>query len=599
MVDANKKALPVGISDFAKLIDGGYYYVDKTSFLKELFDNSSDKCEVRLITRPRRFGKSLILSTIKYFFGLNLKDPDDRSYAQKLFCNLQIMRDQDFCARFLGRFPVIFLSFKDVFAEDFASACGALASRISMLCEDFNFLSESPKLSASFKQKFCQMLDDEKMADDPKHLRLCNSLQLLIRLLHLHFGKKPVLLIDEYDVPLSKAARCGYYDQMAEIMRRLLSSSLKDNEDLQSAVLTGCLRVSEESIFTGLNNLKVNSLSSENSPISGMIGFSHAECEEMLRYYGLSQYSLLVSRWYDGYNVGGCKLFCHWDLMLFCQEAVQNPQGQMVPRSFWLGTGSTDELLEFMGYLEPRDCELMQDLLDGKSIEIELNEQLNYQDILRFHRSRDFWTLLLSTGYLTVVSLLDGDDLQRRCLVRIPNLGITECFRRSIVFYFGNDAKIRSDSQNIVRQLLLGEDPQSIKLELRKILKRFVSVRDLAAKATPELYYQGFMNGLFSNSANCLDDFASNAEAGDGYADAILRSADLDTGVILEYKSINDPCLLDKMSDQALKQIDEKRYAEFFLKSGSIPKKILGYGIAFCRKECSVSMARLDPLNLL
>ncbi len=598
MGDANKKALPVGISDFAKLIEGGYYYVDKTAFLKELFDNSNDTCEVRLITRPRRFGKSLLLSTIKYFLGLNVKDPEDRTYAQKLFSGKKIMQEKDFCARFLGRFPVIFLSFKDVFAEDFASACGALASRISMLCESFDFLSESPKLSASFKQKFCQMLDDEKMANDPKHLRLCNSLQLLTRLVHLHFGKKPVLLIDEYDVPLSKAARCGYYDQMVEIMRRLLSSALKDNEDLQSAVLTGCLRVSKESIFTGLNNLKVNSLSSDNSPISGMIGFSHAECEEMLRYYDLMQYSLVVSRWYDGYNVGGCRLFCPWDLMLFCQEAAQKKTGQMVPRSFWLGTGSTDEILEFMGYLEPRDCELMQDLLDGKSIEIELNEQLNYQDILRFHRSRDFWTLLLSTGYLTVVSLLDGDDLERHCTVRIPNLGITECFRRSVVFYFGHDQKVRFDSQNIVNLLFSGDDPQRVKLELRKILKRFVAVRDLAAKAPSELYYQGFMNGLFSNSANCLDDFESNAQAGDGYADAILRSADLNTGVILEYKSVKEPSLLDKMSHQALQQIDEKRYTEFFLKSGNVPKTILGYGIAFCRKECSVSMAKLDPLKL-
>lgn len=584
-----------GFSDFAELVDYRCYYVDKTSFIKKVFARDADPHEppksgkILLITRPRRFGKTLLLSTFFHFLRIN--EEQGKLYQQKLFAHTQIIEDREFCAKFMGKFPTVFITFKDITQKNFATAYNRL---VGVLCEEANrheYLLQSHKLTQNDKEDF-RLLTSKRQLKLPEYQDdFFHGLKTLTRLLHKHYGVKAVLLIDEYDVPLAKAQEYGNYDEMKEVVRSVLSEVLKDNSDLYKAVLTGCLRVSKESIFTGLNNLSVNSVVSSDRELSEILGFTPSEVKCMLEYYGLSCHEKEVKAWYDGYRIAGSEIYCPWDLICFCKSALKSSDPKaFILVSYWLGTSSNDAIRDFMRYLDEDAADKMQALLKGQSIEIIVNEQLNYDEIRNFHRSDDFWTLLLSTGYLTAEKVFGGDPQAIHCTVRIPNRGIALCFERNIAEYYRFDQKTGKYTQDIVELLLQGEAPSRLENAVMEILKTFVSVRDLAVNSPKELFYQGLMNGILSGfERRNLNDFHSNCEAGDGYADIIFRSDDRSVGVIIELKVAKKPQDLSLMAKKALGQIADRRYDEYFSGRGQDPSRICLWGLAFCGKYCAAA----------
>ena len=587
-----RKALPLGKSDFAEIIESNCYYVDKTAVISDVFKD--DQSAVLLITRPRRFGKSLLMSMFRYFFALDPDLPNDNAHAKKLFGALEITKDSSFCDSFLGQLPVIYLSFKSIESSNFSYCVNMLAGQIAKIADQYRCIEQSDKLSVEQRAEFSHLLSKPWLQSHEHGDDLLLSLQNLTEFIFRHYGKKVILLIDEYDVPLAKASRNGNYEQTAELMRAFLSNALKDNPYIYKAVLTGCLRVAKESIFTGLNNLSVCSVSSDLDFCSEAVGFTHKEVHAMLSYYGLEQRSDDVRRWYDGYRIGGHEIYCPWDLICFCHGSL-NFNGNMLdyrPRSFWLGTSGNDVIEEFLQYLTQNDAEKMQSLIDGNSTMINVNEQLNYREILSQHAGTDFWTLLLSTGYLTVVKVLDGDEQQSICEVKIPNLGIAECFKRNIKEFYEKNQKASRSSSEIVSMLLTGAEGFELEKVLRKLLKTFVSVRDFAVKAPPEFFYHGFLNGIISSGKALIDDYSSNTAAGDGYADITFMSSDHDIGVIIEIKQTKDDRKKIELAAKALSQTEERHYSEAF--AGSRVCQIFCYGIAFCKRDCAVAVKKLD-----
>ena len=396
------KSIGIGTELFHKLIEKDSYYVDKTPFIRTVFkENNAD---VMLITRPRRFGKTLTMSTFYDFLSLNIENPGDVSLQEKWFKDTKIFEDREFCSEYMGKFPVIFISLKSVSGNNFLRAYEQLGSTIyKMLCQ-FDYLAESKKLKEDAVNDFKQLKNEKYLCNPENQNAVKNSLERLCYWLYLHHGIKPVLLIDEYDVPIAKAAHNGYYREMIDIISPFLSNALKTNMYLGRAVLTGCLRAAKESIFTGLNNLQICSiLDPGKKDISQGIGFTREEVQEVLTYYGLSDYYEEVRNNYDGYHFGTSHMYCPWDVMNFCNdnyEMLGENRNLIQAGNYWINTSGNDVIEEFMGFIEPEDVDLMQDLLDGKSITAEVRTALCYGD-LQNHDINDFWTLLLYTGYLT------------------------------------------------------------------------------------------------------------------------------------------------------------------------------------------------------
>ncbi len=580
------KGLPVGKSEFNKIVENDFYYVDKTSYIKTVIKD--DTSEALLITRPRRFGKSLTMDTIYQFLRLNPDDAADISYQEKLFAGTTILEEQEFCRDYMGQYPVIFISLKDIEAETFTTARDLFASTISEVACQFDYLLDSPKLSKLDKKNF-EILRDANLLFEPKHIKeLTFSLKCLTELLAKHHGKKVIVLIDEYDVPLANAYNKGFYDKMISLLRPFLSRVLKGNTRLQKAVLTGCLRISKESIFTGLNNPKVNSVTNDAGALAQCMGFSKTEVKDMLSYYGLSEHEQAVKDWYDGYRIADREIFCPWDVINFCDQAItekRNGRKVSAPRSYWSSTSSNDIIQQFMSHLDKEEADRMQILLDGGEIEFSLNDQLNYSRIDKFHSADDFWTLLLYTGYLTAVKTVAEGNLII-CTVRIPNREIRSAFENNIKAYYGSVSMLES-TRRILQAFFKGDaDQVNVLLGLR--LKKFVSIRDFNTRSPAENFYHGFLNGMFSTEKNQFFRYQSNAEAGKGYADIIFSSGDNSTGVVLELKVASDEDDMNKLADVALKQIEDRQYTDTF---GRGIKKIYCYGIAFCRKECTVQCA--------
>lgn len=584
---SDKKYLPYGIEDFARLIRKNCYYVDKTSFIKKVFGN--DQSTVLLITRPRRFGKTLMLSTFANFLGMNLDDPSDLSTQKELFANTEVIKDQPFCHEFMGRFPVVFISFKDVWGENYKLARSQLAYCINMLASNFAFLEQSPKLTTEQKARFKKLLQEFTFNEDDEEI-LRTSLLTITILLEKHFERKVILLIDEYDVPLDKAEQNGYYKQMLNLMRSMLSSVLKTNLSLEKAVLTGCLRISKESIFTGLNNLAVNTVCSENVNMSSIVGFTQDEASNMLSYYDLNSYEDAVKQWYDGYRFAGNEIFCPWDVVNFCYDAVnsiRSEKNKISLQNYWAGTSSNDAICDFMPYLDEREAKRMQTLINGGEIEISLNEQLNYNAIKKFHDPDDFWTLLLYTGYLTIAADQVSSEPSKTYKVRIPNAEIIECFKSNITQYYQNNSQIRTNALKLIQMLIAGY-ADDVANSIEDLLSNYVSVRDFASKAAPENYYHGFLNGLFSALGNNIDEYHSNFESGDGYADITFSSKKEQAGIVIELKSTKDINKLDSLAKDALQQIEDKNYMAGLNKRRL--KKINCYGLAFCHKYCAIAV---------
>ncbi len=583
------KSIGIGAELFHKLIENDCYYVDKTPFIRTVF--KENKADVMLITRPRRFGKTLTMSTFYDFLSLNIENPGDVSLQENWFKDTKIFEDREFCSEYMGKFPVIFISLKSVSGDDFISAYEQFGSIIFNLYNSFNYLADSPKLSDTEIKTFKDVADNEDYICDIKNKnKIKNSLSNLLKFLYKHHGIKPVLLIDEYDVPIAKAAHNGYYREMIEIISPFLSNALKTNMYLGRAVLTGCLRAAKESIFTGLNNLLVCSiLDSGDDDISSGIGFTKEEAEEVLSYYGLTDYYGLVGDNYDGYYFGDVHMYCPWDVMSFCYgnyKAVGKENKNITAGNYWINTSGNDVIEEFMGFIEPEDVDLMQDLLDGKSITAEVRTSLCYGD-LQNHNINDFWTLLLYTGYLTFEPQSHNPESDEYS-VYIPNEEIRKCFKSKILNYFKNNSVMKSSTAELVKGLFEG-DAEKVQDNLNTLLGKYVSIRDFATNAPKENYYHGFMNGLLVNGISLIEEQKSNFESGDGYIDLIIKSVrSIGTIVILELKQTSDENE-DKVltAQDAVEQILIKKYADPYIKRNDI-KAVISYGICFCKKECAV-----------
>ncbi|MDY6243082.1 MAG: AAA family ATPase [Lachnospiraceae bacterium] len=582
------KSIGIGAELFHKLIENDCYYVDKTPFIRTVF--KENKADVMLITRPRRFGKTLTMSTFYDFLSLNIENPGDVSFQEKWFKDTKIFEDKEFCSEYMGKYPVIFISLKAVSGNDFLRAYEQLGSTIyKMLCQ-FDYLAESKKLKEDAVNDFKQLKNEKYLCNPENQNAVKNSLERLCYWLYLHHGIKPILLIDEYDVPIAKAAHNGYYREMIDIISPFLSNALKTNLYLGRAVLTGCLRAAKESIFTGLNNLLVCSiLDTGDDDISSGIGFTKEESEEVLSYYGLTGYYEDVRNNYDGYHFGTTHMYCPWDVMNFCNDnyrKLSKDKNLIQAGNYWINTSGNDVIEEFMGFIDLEDVELMQDLLDGKSITAEVRATLCYGD-LQNHDINDFWTLLLYTGYLTFEPQSHNPESDEYS-VYIPNEEIRKCFKSRILNYFKNNSVMKSSTAELVKGLFEG-DAEKVQDNLNTLLGKYVSIRDFSVNAPKENYYHGFMNGLLVNGTSLIEEQKSNFESGDGYIDLIIKSIrSRGVIVILELKQTSDENE-DKVliAQDAVEQIIQKKYADPYIKRNDI-KAVLTYGICFCKKECAV-----------
>ena len=582
-----RKGIAVGTDDYSKVIYDNCYFVDKTSLIKDVF--AQNKSEVLLISRPRRFGKTLTMSMFYHFLSINHNKPEDLSSHVELFKDTKIFADQEFCQQYMGHYPVIFLSLKSVEGINFETAYQKLAEIIYGLVDSqFRFLLQSNELSDGNKRDLQYLLDLDNLEKVSSSVKLQFSLQKLTQFLYQHYGKKAIVLIDEYDVPLAKASVRGYYNQMVDVIRGMLGNVLKTNTYLEKAVLTGCLRVSKESIFTGLNNISVNTVFSRDVELATGVGFTKDETIDMLDYYGLSSFNNIVKEWYDGYNFANHEMFCAWDVVKFCAEAIRLKNCQdMLPQNYWINTSSNDLIYQFLGYLTEQDAVDMQTLVDGGTISKKIRETLNYED-LKQHESDDFWSMLLYTGYLTVAGHSNFDVASSELNLRIPNKSIRNCFKEKIQDYF-TKAPPQVQKAAKILQSVFNADAEQLRVDIEDALAKFISVRDFSTNAPKEYYYHAFLNGVFSTQEGVFKRYTSNQEAGNGYSDITILSKDSRTGYILELKYTNDENYLVKESKKALTQIEEQKYLEPFRLRG-ITKKVYGFGICFSGKSCFVSV---------
>ena len=565
-----RKKLPIGIENFEEFFSEDFYYVDKTLFIKELLQNWG---KVNLFTRPRRFGKTLNMSMLKCFFEIG-RDP-------ALFDGLKIAQEKSLCEKYMGRFPVISISLKSVDGLNFESASVALRTIIGNEAGRFRFLRDSDKLTNDEKEAYAQLTEvgssqggvytmTGKMAEA--------SLQTLSLLLEKHYGQKVILLIDEYDVPLDKAFQAGYYDEMVRLIRNLLGNALKTNDSLYFAVLTGCLRISKESIFTGLNNLKVHTISDVR--YDEYFGFTNAEVDELLEFYGLSAYKDTIRDWYDGYCFGDTDVYCPWDVINYCDELLAAPNTP--PKNYWANTSGNDLIRRMLKNANLTAKNEVEELLNGGQITKRMKQELTYREV--DDSIENVWSVLYATGYLTGKHVEQEDaDIFR---LWIPNGEIRKLFYELVEDWFREVT--RSDTVKINRfcAAFPAGDTETIQEMLGDYLWDSISVRDTAVRRNmKENFYHGMLLGLLQNQDSWL--VKSNAETGEGYSDISIQTPER-TGIVIKLKYADDGNL-EKACGEALKQIEEKKYAEGMKRWGT--KKILKYGIAFYEKECMVVMA--------
>ena len=562
-----RKKLPVGIENFEEFSSEDFYYVDKTMFIKELLQNWG---KVNLFTRPRRFGKSLNMSMLKCFFEIGS--------VPALFDGLKIMHETELCEKYMGKFPVISISLKSVDGLKYETAVAALRRIIGNEARRFLFLSESDQLGQADKELYYGLTAIKEgsfmMTDDI----LADSLKTLSQLLARHYGQKVILLIDEYDVPLDKAFQAGYYDEMVSLIRNLLGNALKTNDSLYFGVLTGCLRISRESIFTGLNNLKVHTISDVR--YDEFFGFTDMDVDGMLYFYGLSSYKDVIRNWYDGYRFGDAEIYCPWDVINYCDELQADPSAP--PKNYWANTSGNDLILHLLEKADQTTKDEMEEILNGGEITKRVKQELTYRDI--DDSVENVWSVLYATGYLTGKHVEGADaDIFR---LWIPNGEICKLFSDLVQDWFRE--VMRSDSARINRfcAAFPAGDVATIQDMLRDYLWDSISVRDTAARTNmKENFYHGMLLGLLRSQGSWL--VKSNAETGEGYSDISIRTPER-TGIVIELKYADDGNL-ESACAKALKQIEEKKYAEGLKRRGI--KKIMKYGIAFCEKECMVVMA--------
>ena len=565
-----RKKLPIGIENFGEFFSEDFYYVDKTLFIKELLQNWG---KVNLFTRPRRFGKSLNMSMLKYFFEIGT-DP-------ALFDGLRIAQERELCEEYMGKFPVISISLKSVDGLNFKMASDALRTVIGNESKRFRFLRESPLLDEKDKMAYERLINVDSKSDASYAMSdviLIDSLETLSQLLAQHYGQKVILLIDEYDVPLDKAFQGGYYDEMVNLIRNLLGNALKTNDSLYFAVLTGCLRISKESIFTGLNNLKVHTIS--DFRYDEYFGFTNADVDELLEFYGLSSYKEVIRDWYDGYRFGDTDVYCPWDVINYCDELLAAPAAP--PKNYWANTSGNDLILRLLEKADQTTKDEVEEVLNGGKITKRVRQELTYRDI--DDSVENVWSVLYATGYLTGkhVDQADADIFN----LWIPNGEIRKLFYELVQDWFREVTRADSTRINRFCGAFPAEDVDVIQEMLGDYLWDSISVRDTAVRInTKENFYHGMLLGLLRSQGSWL--VKSNAETGEGYSDISIQTPDR-IGIVIELKYADDGNL-EAACREALKQVEEKKYAEGLKRRGT--KKIIKYGIAFCEKECMVVMA--------
>ena len=562
-----KKKLPIGIDGFEKIRTNDFYYVDKTLFIKELLQNWG---EVNLFTRPRRFGKSLNMSMLKSFFEMET-DP-------ALFEGLKIMQEKELCEKYMGKFPVISISLKSVGGRNFELASVALRTLIGDEARRFEFLRTSSRLSENDKEAYAQLTEvgsTEGGIYTMTESMAAASLKTLSQLLAQHYGQKTILLIDEYDVPLDKAFQGGYYDEMASLIRSLFDNVLKTNNSLYFAVLTGCLRISRESIFTGLNNLKVHTISDVR--YEEYFGFTNDDVDEMLTFYGLSSYKDVIREWYDGYRFGDTEVYCPWDVINYCDELLADRS--VSPKNYWANTSGNDLIRRLLKKANLTTKNEVEELLNGRQMTKRIKQELTYREI--DDSIENVWSVLYSTGYLTGMHVEQNDAEIFR--LWIPNGEIRKLFYELVEDWFCEVTRADVSKINRFCAAFPAGDTDAIQEMLGDYLWNSISVRDTAVRRNmKENFYHGMLLGLLQNQDSWL--VKSSAETGEGYSDISIQTPDR-TGIVIELKYANDGNL-EAACREALKQIEERKYTEG-LKRRSM-KKIIKYGIAFYEKECMV-----------
>lgn len=560
---AATKKIPVGIENFQDMRKFNFYYIDKTNLIEQLLDNWS---KVTLFTRPRRFGKTLNMSMLRSFFELGT----DKS----LFDGLYISKNKELCEEHMGKYPVIFFSLKSVEGLKFENARYRIIEMIGREAQRYEFLAESDKLSENEKAQYKALiaLDNGKYTMDDDIL--ISGIQMLSHLLYKHYGQKTVILIDEYDVPLDKAFENGYYKEMVSLIRGIFGMALKTNDSLQFAVLTGCLRISKESIFTGLNNFEV--LSILNTQYDEAFGFTDGEVKQILEDYNLSDHYPDVKEWYDGYHFGNTDIYCPWDVIRYCKNLCADPAA--LPEDFWSNSSGNAMVRRFIDKADIRTKNEIERLIAGEDIEKDISQELTYDEIDK--SIENLWSVLFTTGYLTHKGCTESG----RYRLTIPNKEVRNLFIRKIREWFSdvtrNDGKTLEEFCNA----FVDRDPGKIEQIFGDYLWNTISIRDTAtAKAKKENFYHGILLGLLGYKASWL--IKSNAESGTGYSDILVEVPDNRTGIVIELKYAEDGDM-DTACSRALEQIEEKEYVDKLRQDGM--RNFIKYGIACFKKDCKV-----------
>ena len=558
----NDLKIPVGISDFAKIQNYGYYYVDKTGLIEDLLEKET--AEVTLITRPRRFGKTMGMSMLANFF-------DIRRDSQAMFEGLEISKNEALCSEWMNQWPVLFLTFKDVDGLTFASAKEMLLNRIAAIYNDHSYLLEGTRVQENDRKVFERLADE--VSGNPTDAMLKTSIVLLIRLMRNHYGKPVILLIDEYDVPIAKASAKGYYPEMLEVIKGLMSTALKDNNALRFAVITGCLRIAKESIFTGTNNFVSDTISS--SHLNEYFGFTQADVDQILEDANCQEHAADIKNWYDGYHFGDLDVYCPWDVMNYLRDLQRNPKAK--PASYWKNTSDNSIIRSFIDYAGRSISRKLETLLSGGYIIQKIEENLTY-DYLR-SSEENLWSILYLTGYLTQAR---EEDLpaplpEKTSALMIPNAEVQEIFETTIQKWF--DESAQTWNRKALFDAVWSGKAEVLTEQMNKLLRKTISYHDYK-----EDFYHAFLAGIFAGAGYEVD---SNKEHGEGRSDVVVLDPEGDRVAIFEAKYSRTQDAMSKDCAAALEQIEDRQYAKEFEDDYD---SVLCYGIAFYKKRCLVRM---------
>ena len=566
---ADLKRLPVGMDDFKEIRKSEFYYIDKTKLIEQVLENWS---KVNLFTRPRRFGKTLNMSMLKWFFEIGT----DTTF----FDGLYISKNQALCEEYMGKYPVVLLSLKSVEGLTFEEARASLCELIAGEVRRFKFLEKSDRLDDDEKNAYHDLIFIQNLKETILGTKLKFSLKKISELLYKHYGQKAIILIDEYDVPLDKAFQHGYYREMVTLIRGLFGEAFKTNDFLQFAVLTGCLRISKESIFTGLNNFKV--YAANDLRYDEAFGFTNEEVKRLLADYHLEEHFAEVKEWYDGYHFGNADIYCPWDVINYVDDLVFDPQAR--PKSYWINSSGNELVKRFIDKADTTTRDEIEELIAGYAVEKRIRMDLTYDEI--DNTIDNVWSVLFTTGYLTQ----EGREMDGIYRLIIPNKEVREVFVLQISEWFNRVvANDRASTEKINRGFLEGKT-EDIQQELTHFLGESISVLDTKARnEEKEIFYHGILIGILKSNVSWA--VRSNRESGDGYADILIKPKNPDTGIVIELKYARSFKELDQACERALEQIKDRRYDEALREDGR--NEVLAYGIAFWKKRCKVVVDKI------